>query len=82
MYVIVPKRKNGLDALIKNLGPKNNLTQYLTNMLPTSVNLLMPKFEFDYSISLRPTLEQVCYKETLQLSSTITCYNWMHHILH
>lgn len=71
MYVIVPKKKNGLDALIDNLGPNNNLTQYLKNMLPTSVNLLMPKFEFDYSISLRPALEEVCYRETLQLQDYV-----------
>lgn len=65
MYVIVPKKKNGLDALINNLGPNNNLTQYLKNMSPTSVNLIMPKFKFDFSISLRSTLEKVCYKENL-----------------
>lgn len=67
MYLIVPKKKNGLDALINNLGPNNNLTQYLKYMLPTSVNLLMPKFEFDFSTSLRSILEKVCYKENHQL---------------
>ncbi|KAG8312185.1 serine-type endopeptidase inhibitor activity protein [Homalodisca vitripennis] len=59
MYILLPNNKTGLDALINNLGPERPLTDYISNMTMTSINLIMPKFEFDFTTSLRPILEKI-----------------------
>lgn len=67
MYVMIPKSKDGLNTLINSLGPNKALTEYFNDMYLASVNLIMPKFEFDFTTSLRTTLEKVRYNANLVL---------------
>lgn len=58
MYVVVPNRVNGLQSLIQKINPFT-LRQYLPNMYEMTIELILPKFEFDYTSSLGPILKEL-----------------------
>ncbi|XP_054273475.1 uncharacterized protein LOC128993531 [Macrosteles quadrilineatus] len=62
MYVLLPYDKTGLNNIAKTLGPARSLKAVIDNMIPTLVNLTMPKFEFVYTTKLRSTLEKLGIK--------------------
>jgi len=63
MYVLLPYHNQTLDELAQILGPDRPLTKYLKNMTEVTVNLIMPKFEFDFTKTLRPILEKLKIKK-------------------
>lgn len=58
MYIMVPNKINGLQSLIQKINPFN-LRQYLPNMYEMTLELTLPKFEFDYTSRLGPILREV-----------------------
>nr|QMW68607.1 serpin7 [Laodelphax striatellus] len=58
MYIILPRSRSGINDLIANVTPERVHT-LMRGMTPTNVELSIPKFDFSYSVGLKPVLRSL-----------------------
>jgi serine protease inhibitor len=58
MILVLPKHQNGIDTLIDQLD-STNFQRVLWYMDPVEVNILLPKFKFDYTSHLNAPIESL-----------------------
>ena len=58
LCVVVPREKNGLRKIVRQMNPQllNNIAN---NMQESTVKLKLPKFNFDFTAALVPALQEV-----------------------
>ncbi|RWS21859.1 antichymotrypsin-2-like isoform X6, partial [Leptotrombidium deliense] len=58
MYILLPDERDGLQQLVEG-WKKDELKDMIKHMNYTLMNLMLPKFEFDYEIDLLKTFEKM-----------------------
>jgi serine protease inhibitor len=58
MIIVLPKDVNGIDTLIDQLD-STNIQRGLWYMDPVEVNIMLPKFKFDYTSQLKAPIESL-----------------------
>ncbi|RWS24306.1 serpin-2-like protein [Leptotrombidium deliense] len=58
MYVVLPDEKDGLQKLVEG-WTKDGLKDLIPQMNYTTMNLMLPKFEYDYQINLLATFDKM-----------------------
>ncbi|RWS19509.1 uncharacterized protein B4U80_12280, partial [Leptotrombidium deliense] len=58
MYILLPEERDGLQQLVEG-WKKDELKDMITHMNHTLMNLMLPKFEFDYEIDILKTFEKM-----------------------
>nr|ATU82456.1 venom serpin 5 [Lethocerus distinctifemur] len=58
MYLVLPEKKNGLEDVIRSITPEK-LRQAKQSMESFSVNVRLPKFNFEFTASLMQTLMEM-----------------------
>lgn len=64
MYLVLPDDKDGLDTLVRTINPFE-LRDHLNILNSVSVNLVMPKFSFDFAVELKQVLQEVSQKDDI-----------------
>ncbi|KAL1131216.1 hypothetical protein AAG570_010834, partial [Ranatra chinensis] len=62
MYIVLPDKRNGLMEVIKNMTP-DKLREAKAAMQEYTVNIKLPKFNFEYTASLADTLQELGVKD-------------------
>jgi serine protease inhibitor len=73
MIVVLPKDANGIDQLVDQLDA-TNLNRALWYMDPAEVNILMPKFKFDYTSHLNSAIESLGIKEIFTNEASLAAF--------
>lgn len=61
MYIILPEKTDGLDELVKTINP-TTLRKQIWQLEETSVSVILPKFQFDYTADLKEVLQKIGIK--------------------
>ena len=71
MYLVLPRTGNGLEHLIKEINPFV-LTRHVWLMQHLSVDVLIPKFKFQFSSHLEPVLRELGIRDIFDDTATLT----------
>lgn len=58
MYIVLPNEVDGLDLLINRIK-EDALAELISRMDDVEVNISLPKFDFHFETSLKPSLQKV-----------------------
>lgn len=58
MYIVLPEKENGLEKILKNVSP-TDIRKQIMRLDETSVEVILPKFKFNYKTDLKPVLKKV-----------------------
>ncbi|XP_015115995.1 uncharacterized protein LOC107040423 [Diachasma alloeum] len=71
MYIVLPRTRDGLDTLIRNISPYI-LTSHVWVMQRLPVEVKLPKFKFDYASHMEPVLREMGIKDIFANTATLT----------
>ncbi|XP_031775315.1 serine protease inhibitor 27A isoform X2 [Apis florea] len=71
IYLLLPRILNGIDQLINKINPFV-LTRYVWLMQDLPVDVLIPKFKFDFSSYLEPILRELRIRDIFDDTATLT----------